>query len=147
VRAGTETALAGLNVMSEWNMERKEKAVAKYADKSREMRCRLNVLANEFLKMKKSLAKIEKEMRRLRSAAGLGADAMLTACERIDWQEFVKGLSIRSTNVLHLNGIVDAASLASLTIERLCGFKYCGETTVREIEGRLAEFGVDLPAE
>ena len=121
--------------------------MAKYADKSREMRYRLNLLADEFLKMKKSLAKIDKEMRRLRSAAGLQADAMLTACEQIDWQEFVAGLGVRATAVLRSNGIVDAASLASLTIERLCGFKHCGETTVREIEARLAEFGVDLPVE
>jgi hypothetical protein len=42
--------------------------MAKYADKNREMRYRLNLLADEFLKMKKSLAKIDKEMRRLRSA-------------------------------------------------------------------------------
>ena len=121
--------------------------MAKCADKNREMRYRLNVLADEFLKMKKSLAKIDKEMRRLRSAAGLQADAMLTACERIDWQEFIGGLGIRATTVLRNNGIVDAASLASLTIERLCEFRHCGETTVREIEGRLAEFGVDLPVE
>lgn len=121
--------------------------MAKYADKNSEIRCRLNVLADEFLKMKKSIAKIDKEMRRLRSAAGLPVDEMLTACERIDWQEFVGGLGIRAATVLRNNGIVDAASLASLTIERLCEFKHCGETTVREIEGRLAEFGVDLPVE
>ena len=121
--------------------------MAKYADKNREMRHRLNRLADEFLKMKKSLAKIDKEMRHLLSASGMQAEAMLTACERIDWQEFVSGLGIRATAVLRNNGIVDAASLASLTVERLSEFRNCGETTISEIKGRLAEFGIDLPVE
>jgi DNA-directed RNA polymerase alpha subunit len=124
-----------------------EEAMAKYADKSREMKYRLNLLADEFLKMKKSLAKIDKEMRRLRSAAGLQADAMLTACERIDWQRFVSRLDVRAETVLRNNGIVDAASLASLTRERLCEFRNCGETTVLRITNVLHEFGVELPEE
>jgi DNA-directed RNA polymerase alpha subunit len=119
--------------------------MAKYADKSREMRYRLNLLADEFLKMKKSLAKIDKEMRRLRSAAGLQPDAMLSACERIDWSEFISRLGTREATVLRDNGIVDAASLAGLTLERLCEFRNCGRTTVLRISNLLEEMGVELP--
>lgn len=121
--------------------------MAKYQDKGREMRYRIGRLTDEFLKIKKSLAKIDKEIRRLRSAAGVQSDEMLEDCERIDWDEFVKGLSLRARKGLERNGIENAVSLAGLTMERICEWKNCGETTVREIEERLAEFGVDLPVE
>lgn len=146
-RRAKERSSASAGSLAVESIAHNENTMAKYADKNREMRYRLGRLTDEFLKIKKSLAKIDKEMRRLRSAAGVQSDEMLEDCERIDWDEFVSGLSLRARKGLERNGIENAASLAGLTMERICEWKNCGETTVREIEERLAEFGIDLPVE
>lgn len=111
----------------------------------REVRARVTRIAAEVLVLKKSIAKIEKSMRRLLDSLEMRQDAMLDECEQIDFREFLSKLSLRAMKSLEKAGVVDSASLSRLTAMRLWEIKNCGESTVKEIEQVLAEFGVSLP--
>ena len=113
--------------------------------KEREVRRRISHIAAEVLVLKKSLAKIEKSMRLLLNSLEMSPNAMMDACEQIDFREFCSRLSMRANMALEKAGVVDGTSLAGLTFSRLCEIKNCGETTVKEIERVLSDYGVSLP--
>lgn len=111
----------------------------------REVRRRITHIAGEVLALKKSIAKIEKSMRKLLDSLDMTPNAIMDACEQIDFHEFVSKLSLRAATALEKGGIVDGTSLAGLTVLRLCEIKNCGESTVKEIERVLAEYDIHLP--
>jgi DNA-directed RNA polymerase alpha subunit len=113
--------------------------------KERDVRRRISHMAAEVLVLKKSLAKIEKSMRLLLNSLEMSHNAMMDACEQIDFREFCSKLSMRANMALEKAGIVDGTSLAGLTVLRLFEIKNCGETTVKEIERVLANYCVALP--
>ena len=116
-------------------------------EKEGEVRRRVTRMACEVLVLKKSIAKIEKSMRLLLASLDMSDNAMLDACEQIDFSEFRSKLSLRAHKSLEKAGVVDSTSLARLTVARLCEVKNCGETTIAEIKDLLAEYGVALPCE
>jgi DNA-directed RNA polymerase alpha subunit len=111
----------------------------------KEVRRRVAYVAAEVLVLKKSIAKIEKSMRKLLDSLDMTPNAMMDACEQIDFAEFLSKLSMRAVAALEKAKVVDGTSLGGLTAMRLCEVKNCGETTVNEIERALAEYGINLP--
>lgn len=112
-----------------------------------EVRKRVTHMAREVLVLKKSIAKIEKSMKLLLACLDMSDNAVVDACEQIDFHEFRSQLSFRACRSLEKAGVVDSISLARLTVDRLCEVKNCGETTVAEVQNLLAEYGVAMPVD
>ena len=112
-----------------------------------EARKRLSRFVEQVKELKQSLTQIERSVQNLLKSAPLPlpGNGMLDACKQIDYEEFTSKLSVRARKTLYRLKASDSASLAALTVYKLQDATNCGETTVAEIVGRFAEYGISLP--